>query len=85
VTGKYDIRMVEEIKELKDKVDALGLETDTTQLAHIFDESTNQDIEPGSPKVFPSFFKNLCITLDNDYLLAELCCLDVGGHASLWA
>jgi hypothetical protein len=82
--------MVEEITELKDKVVALGLETDTTQLAHIFYESTNQDIQPGSPKVFPSFLKILSrniavinLALDNDYILAELCCLDVGGHTSL--
>jgi hypothetical protein len=25
------------------------------------------------------------LALDNDYILAELCCLDVGGHTSLWA
>ncbi|KAF8803108.1 hypothetical protein BYT27DRAFT_6743825 [Phlegmacium glaucopus] len=51
VTGKYDISSVLLIKELRDKLNAdRSLKTDGTQCAHIFAESTNQDIEPGSHK-----------------------------------
>jgi len=45
VTGKYDISSVLAIKELREKLNAdRSLKTDGTQCAHIFAESTNQDI-----------------------------------------
>jgi len=51
VTRKYDTRSVKEIRELKDIVlSDPSLRTEATQCAHIFAESTNSSIEPGSAK-----------------------------------
>jgi hypothetical protein len=57
VTGKYDTRSVLEIRELKEMLESdLSLKMERTQCVHIFAESTNADIEPGSEKVYPYFF-----------------------------
>ena len=54
VTGKYDMSSVLVIKELREKLNAdRSLKMDATQCAHIFTESTNQDIDLGSRKVRP--------------------------------
>jgi len=51
VTGKYDARSVREIRELNDLVlSDPSLRREPTQCAHIFAESTNSSIEPGSAK-----------------------------------
>lgn len=56
VTGKYDTRSVLEIRELKEMFESdPSLKMERTQCAHIFAESTNMDIEPGSEKVCPYF------------------------------
>jgi hypothetical protein len=52
VTGKYDARSVKDIRELNDLVlSDPRLRREVTQCAHIFAESTNSSIEPGSAKV----------------------------------
>ncbi|KAG5635286.1 hypothetical protein H0H81_011824 [Sphagnurus paluster] len=49
VTGKYDRSSVDQIKELEDMLRANpSLKTEETQCAHIFAESTNSSITPGS-------------------------------------
>lgn len=56
VTGKYDARSVREIQELNDLIlSDPSLRREPTQCAHIFAESTNSSIEPGSAKVWPLF------------------------------
>ncbi|KAF8147267.1 hypothetical protein B0H34DRAFT_785840 [Crassisporium funariophilum] len=51
VTGTYDIRSILDIRELKETFGKdRSVKTDGTQCAHIFSESTNSDIEPGSEK-----------------------------------
>jgi len=51
VTGKYDTRSVLEIRELKEMFESdPSLKMERTHCAHIFAESTNADIEPGSEK-----------------------------------
>jgi hypothetical protein len=56
-----------------------SLDIEGTQCAHIFAESTNQNIELGSHKVCPYF---ICLIFDNKILhTAGLRCDDVGGHA----
>ncbi|KAF8900272.1 hypothetical protein CPB84DRAFT_1815431 [Gymnopilus junonius] len=51
VTGKYDTRSVKMIRELKEMVDLdPSARRESTQCAHIFSESTNSSIEPGSAK-----------------------------------
>ncbi|KXN83933.1 hypothetical protein AN958_00797 [Leucoagaricus sp. SymC.cos] len=53
MTGKYDTRSVKMIKELKEMVNLdPSAMREFTQCAHIFSESTNSSIEPGSVKVF---------------------------------
>jgi len=64
ITGKYDISSVMVIKELEEKLNAdRSLKTDGTQCAHIFAESTNKDIEPGSHKVCPYVSAQFLITI----------------------
>ena len=59
VTGKYDTRSVKMIRELKEMVDLdPSARRESTQCAHIFSESTNSSIEPGSAKVRPIFTFN---------------------------
>jgi len=86
VTKKYDETSVSQIQELEERVTSdPSAGTEPMQCAHIFSESTNYKIEPGSDKVCPPFnYFAFCLT-NNDYLcLAGLCCLDVGGHGALW-
>ena len=56
VTKKYDASSVRQIRELRDMVVSDGpnsARTERTQCAHIFSESTNLNIAPGSDKVCP--------------------------------
>lgn len=54
MTGKCDIRSVLVITELREKLNAdRSLKMDEIHCAHIFAESTNQDIELDSLKVCP--------------------------------
>ena len=65
MTGKYDDRCATEIRELNDLIlSDPSLRREPTQCAHIFAESSNKSIEPGSAKVRPRVF----LTLDNEYL-----------------
>jgi len=51
VTGKYDAGSVLVIKELREKLNAdPSVDVEVTQCAHIFAQSTNQGIKPGSHK-----------------------------------
>jgi hypothetical protein len=57
VTGKYDWNSVETIRELGERFGPdPNVDTTFTHCAHIFAESTNSSIEPGSAKAFPFFF-----------------------------
>ena len=69
VTKSYDIASVMKIRELKQTVDSdPSAQGDSTYCAHIFSESTNSNIEPGSDKVHPHFnFFAFCLT-NNDCL-----------------
>ena len=52
VTGKYDSRSVLDIRDLNDLLlSDPTLRIEVTECAHIFTESTNSFIEPGSAKV----------------------------------
>ena len=54
VTKRYDASSVRRIRELHERVVSdPSARTEATQCAHIFAESTNQDIELGSSKVRP--------------------------------
>lgn len=51
MTGKYDSLSVRDIRELNDIVRSdTSLRRESTRCAHIFAESTNSSIEPGSAK-----------------------------------
>ena len=55
VTGKYDAASYRQNRELREMVSSdPSLTRAATQCAHIFAESTNSSIEPGSHKVCPS-------------------------------
>ena len=56
VTGRYDLTSVKTIRELQERFKSdLNMDTTVTHCAHIFAESTNSSIEPGSAKAFPFF------------------------------
>ena len=77
VTGKYDMSSVLVIKELREKLNAdRSLKTDGTQCAHIFAESTNQDIDLGSSKVRP------CLSA---WFLMIIFCIERDYAATMWA
>jgi len=81
VTGKYDVRSVMKIRELEDTVlSDPSARSEGTRCVHIFAESNNSSIEPGSAKVCPS----VTFLLYSKQRLSILCCHNVGGHASLW-
>jgi len=86
MTGRYDDYCATEIQELDDLIlSDPSLRTERTQCAHIFAESTDKSIEPGSAKVRPPVYF-FFLTLDNEYpYIAGLCCHDVGDYASLWS
>ena len=68
MTKKYDLASYFDIQELRDRITMdPNLKTDTTQCAHIFAESTNISIEPGSAKVHHLFLLSF-VTLDDNYL-----------------
>ncbi|KAF8905958.1 hypothetical protein CPB84DRAFT_1813942 [Gymnopilus junonius] len=51
VTGKYDANSVTIVRELRERITQdSSLRREATECAHIFAESTNSSIEPGTPK-----------------------------------
>lgn len=68
MTGKYDNRSAKEIRELTDLIlSDPSLRKEPMQCAHIFAESTNKSIGPGSTKVrTPPVYFSL-FTLDYEY------------------
>jgi hypothetical protein len=73
VTKKIDVASFEDIPELTQRVMSdPSLSTVSTQCAHIFSESTNSKIEPGSDKVwlpFHFFFLNKQLSMYSGSML----------------
>ena len=61
VTKRYDLTSVLQIRELNEMVDSdPSAQGDSTYCAHIFSESTNSNIEPGTDRV--CFFYHFFLT-----------------------